>query len=40
MNGGANVLIWYVVVIVVAFCVSLFYYLQLIGDPAIKAIYM
>ena len=40
MNWGVRSMVWYVVILVVAFLISLFFYHQFITDPAIQALYM
>lgn len=40
MNWGVRSMVWYVIILVIAFLVSLFFYQQLINDPNIKSIYM
>ncbi len=40
MNWGIRSMIWYVVILIIAFLVSLYFYLQFINDPTIKAIFM
>jgi len=36
---GVRSMVWYVFILVVAFCVSLFYYMKFINDPNIHKIF-
>ena len=36
---GVRSMVWYVIMLVIAFCVALYYYLQLINDPSIQRIF-
>lgn len=40
MNWGVRSMVWYVIVIIIAIVVSLFFYNQLMSDPTIKSIYL
>ena len=40
MNWGIRSMVWYVVILVIAFLVSVYYYLQFINDPTIQTIFM
>lgn len=33
---GVRSMVWYVFILIIAFCVALFYYLKLINDPVIQ----
>ena len=35
---GVRSMVWYILILVLAFCVSLFYYLKFINDPTIQNI--
>jgi len=36
---GVRSMVWYVFILVVAFCVSLYYYMQFINNPAIQRMF-
>lgn len=36
---GVRSMVWYVFILIVAFCISLFYYLQFINDPSIERLF-
>ena len=36
---GVRSMVWDVLILVIAFCVSLFYYFQFINDPKIQSIF-
>lgn len=36
---GVRSMVWYVFILIVAFCVSLFYYMKLINDPIIQRMF-
>ncbi len=40
IKWGVRSMVWYVLVLIVAFCVSLYYYLSLINDPSIQKIFL
>ena len=40
MNWGVRSMVWYVLILVIAFLVSLYFYFQFINDPTIQAIYL
>ena len=35
---GVRSMVWYIFILILAFCVSLFYYLKFINDPTIQNI--
>ena len=37
---GVRSMVWYVFILIVAFCVSLYYYMQFINHPSIQRIFM
>lgn len=39
IKWGVKSMVWYVFILIIAFCVSLFYYIQFINDPAIQNIF-
>lgn len=36
---GVRSMIWYVFILIIAFCVALFYYTKFINDPSIQRIF-
>ncbi len=40
MNWGVRSMVWYVIILVIAFLISLFFYHQLVNDPIIEALYL
>lgn len=36
---GIRSMIWYVFILFIAFCVSLYYYMQFINDPGVQALF-
>ena len=36
---GVRSMIWYVFILLIAFCVSLFYYMQFMNDPSVQNIF-
>ena len=36
---GVRSMVWYVFILVVAFCVSLYYYMQFINNPSIQRLF-
>ena len=39
IKWGVRSMVWYVFIMLVAFCVSLYYYLQFINEPTIKSLF-
>lgn len=39
VKWGVRSMVWYVFILVIAFCVSLFYYIQFINEPNIQNIF-
>lgn len=37
---GVRSMVWYVFILVIAFCVALFYYIRLINNPSIQRIFI
>ena len=37
---GVRSMVWYVFILIVAFCVSLFYYMQFINEPSIQRVFL
>ena len=36
---GVRSMVWYVFILIIAFCVSLFYYMKFINDPNIQRLF-
>jgi len=36
---GVRSMVWYIFILIVAFCVSLYHYMQFINDPGIQKIF-
>jgi len=36
---GVRSMVWYVFILIIAFCISLFYYMQFINNPSIQRMF-
>ena len=39
VKWGVRSMVWYVFMLIIAFCVALYYYFQLINDPNIQRLF-
>ena len=39
VKWGVRSMVWYVFILIIAFCVSLIYYMQFINDPSVQRMF-
>jgi len=39
MRSGARSMVWYVFILIIAFCVSLYYYVQFINEETVQKVF-